>query len=398
MVFLIKVLLVPSSDYLGHPFPQRHNQLFERLHDGTNFEVHVVRFKLFDKPMLKSKLVMHELDGKSGSHVASYYLMSAISHASQIRRIIKQESIDVVVLSNLAAPLVFDLMEELSSLNVPTVFDLPDYYPTSAAGYMSNVKGSFGLFLTWVLDNILSYMLRRSNLVTAASIALTNYANKKGANAVLQIPNGVSEEFLKLHDGANLRKELGYSQDDFVVGYIGSVEFWLDMHSLIDGIALARKNGIRAELLIVGERLQTDYSQKVATWIRQAGLEDYTTWSRFIPYEKVPEFISAIDVGTIPFDLSNQTAYFAAPNKMWEYLSQMKPVISTPIPEVLTNSDCVLTALTADDYARNLSLVAERDDDVYNKTLVGHRKTLNRTWENSAKQLASAIRALLDDD
>jgi len=39
-----RVLLVPSSDYLGHPFPQRHNQIFERLHDGEGFEVHVVRF------------------------------------------------------------------------------------------------------------------------------------------------------------------------------------------------------------------------------------------------------------------------------------------------------------------------------------------------------------------
>jgi hypothetical protein len=30
----VRVLLIPSSDYLGHPFPQRHNQIFERLHDG----------------------------------------------------------------------------------------------------------------------------------------------------------------------------------------------------------------------------------------------------------------------------------------------------------------------------------------------------------------------------
>ncbi|MBT0159202.1 glycosyltransferase family 4 protein [Candidatus Bathyarchaeota archaeon A05DMB-2] len=336
------------------------------------------------------------MTGKSGDRVASYYLMSAFSHASQIRKIVTQENIDVVVLSNLAAPLAFNLMEELSSLHVPTVFDLPDYYPTSAAGYMANVNGSFGRFLTWTFDSILSYMLKRSNLVTAASIALANYASKKGADEVLQIPNGISKEFLKLHDGANLRKELGYTQDDLVVGYIGSVEFWLDMRTLIDGLVLVKNSGLRAKLLIVGERLLTGYSQKVRKWLQQAGLEGCTTWLRFVPYEKVPEFISAIDVGTIPFDLSNKTAYFAAPNKMWEYLSQMKPVISTPIPEVVTNSDCLLTAVTPDEYAKNLRLVGEGDQSVYSKTLVGHNRTMDRTWDNSAKQIGLALRTLLE--
>jgi len=38
---MIRVVRVPGSDYLGHPFPQRHNQLFEGLHDAKSFETHV---------------------------------------------------------------------------------------------------------------------------------------------------------------------------------------------------------------------------------------------------------------------------------------------------------------------------------------------------------------------
>jgi hypothetical protein len=60
---------------------------------------------------------------------------------------------------------------------------------------------------------------------------------------------------------------------------------------------------------------------------------------------------AGINVGTIPFDVHNPTAYCAAPNKLWEYLSQKRPVVATPIPEVLLNSGCLMIALTPEDYA-----------------------------------------------
>jgi hypothetical protein len=57
----IRVLLIPSSDNLGHPFPQRPNHIFERLHDGKEFEVHVVRFQMYDKPKPTTRCIIHEI-------------------------------------------------------------------------------------------------------------------------------------------------------------------------------------------------------------------------------------------------------------------------------------------------------------------------------------------------
>lgn len=76
---MIRVLLIPSSDYLGHPFPQRHNQIFERIHDGRNFEVHVVRFNIFGKVKLSSKCVIHDFPLEfNTSRTSVYYLLSLI--------------------------------------------------------------------------------------------------------------------------------------------------------------------------------------------------------------------------------------------------------------------------------------------------------------------------------
>lgn len=392
---MIRVLLVPSSDYLGHPFPQRHNQIFERLHDGKNFEVHVVRFRLFDKPRLKTEVVIHELDGKKISYVAPYYFVNVVNHASQIRRIIREEDIDVVVLSNLAAPFLYTLMDALSSFHIPVIFDLPDYYPTSAAGYMFDVMSASGKLLAGMFDLMLRCMMRRASVVTVASHALVEYAKKRGARKVVYVPNGIAECFLKLHDNG-LREKLGYSEDDFVAGYIGSLEFWLDMKSFIDGVVLARKKGLSVKLLIIGGKLYTKHSEKVALWIKQKNVEKHTEFLDFVPHEDVPRYIAGFDVGTIPFDVLNPTAYYAAPNKMWEYLSQKRPVISTPIPEVLRNSDCVLTALTPEGYAHNLLRVAKGKTEVRQKVDIGYKKALNRTWKNSAKLFASTIYSLLN--
>jgi len=89
-----RVLLVPSSDYLGHPFPQRHNQIFERLHDGEGFEVHVVRFRLFDGPRLSTRVVVHELDDVQVRSAADKH--QSINEAYRVlRKIIQREYLGI---------------------------------------------------------------------------------------------------------------------------------------------------------------------------------------------------------------------------------------------------------------------------------------------------------------
>jgi glycosyltransferase involved in cell wall biosynthesis len=297
------------------------------------------------------------------------------------------------VLSNIAAPLAYAIMDELSSMNVPVIFDLPDYYPTSAAGYVFDVKSTRGKLLTGAFDFILRYIIKRATVVTAASNILADYAKMAGAHCALYIPNGISEAFLELHGsrGQALRDKYSIGREETVVGYIGSLEFWLDMKNLIKGLSLVYKRGLLVKLLIVGKSLHTDYQKKVMNWISNEGLERKTLWLDFVPYEQVPSYISMFDVGTIPFDVLNPTAYYAAPNKTWEYLSQMTPVISTPIPEALINSDCVMLSSTLQDYAKTISSIAQKEDYVLSKTRIGYFKALKNTWNKSRNQFAELI-------
>ena len=393
----MRVLLVPSSDYVGHPFPQRHNQIFERLCNRKNLEVHVIRFKLFDEPRLKTKLVLHELSEKRTRHVAVYYLTNMFDHTSQIRQIIREEGIDVVVLSNLATPFAYTLMNEISSFRVPVIFDLPDYYPTSATGYIFGVRSVFGRVLTGVFDSMLRYMVRHATATTVASHALEEYVRRIGGRNVMYVPNGIGECFLRLYNGNIQRERFDFHEKDLVAGYVGSLEFWLDMKSFIDGVSLARSRGLPLKIWLIGSKLHTNFSDKVMQWIKQRDLERHTEITGFIAYEDVPKYVAGFNIGMIPFDVSNPTSFYAAPNKMWEYFSQKKPVLSTPIYEALCNSNCVFTASTPEDYAQKILALFRNKTEVRRKTEIGYRKALDRTWKRSAEIFASAIYSVIDE-
>jgi len=380
---MIRILLIPSSDYLGHPFPQRHNHLFERIHDGKEFEVHVVRFNIFGETRQRSKCIIHEipLELKTKS-TPLYYLSNAATHATEIVKIVKSESIDVVVAGNLLPPLLYRITQELAKLKTRLVFDLQDYYPVSAAGYM----GKLGTVAKGLFEAMTQYLIKRADVVTTPGTALAIYAKKVGAKRVEIVPNGVSQHFFQKHDGKQIRQKLGIG-DEVVVGYIGSVEFWLDMKPLIKAVSQTK-----AKLLIIGKHLQTGYAQKVEEWIRQYHAD--TTWLDFVPHEEVPKYIAAIDIGTIPFDTTNLTAYYAAPNKLWEYLSQEIVVAATPIPEIIKYKKYIAVVKNETDYANVIQNLQHYKEEIQARREEIRQILQTRTWDKSAEKMKTIITSL----
>jgi pyruvate-formate lyase-activating enzyme len=102
--------------------------------------------------------------------------------------------------------------------------------------------------------------------------------------------------------------------------------------------------------MLVGGRLQTAYAEDVMKWIEQKGIRRITDWVGFVKHERIPYYIAAMDVDTIPFDVKNPTAYYATPNKLWEYLSQGVDVVSTPIPEALAYKSLLHIVASEDGY------------------------------------------------
>jgi phosphatidyl-myo-inositol dimannoside synthase len=223
-------------------------------------------------------------------------------------------------------------------------------------------------------------------------LALSTYAQNEGAREVVVIPNGISDSFLFPSNGTEVRSALGIRDTEIVVGYLGSIEFWLDLGPLIEGVSRARRLGVPAKLLLVGKGLHTSYPNQVENMIHASEMQGVTIWQDWVPYQQAPKYIAAMDICVIPFDVENPTAYYAAPNKLWEYLSQNKTVLSTPIPEVMIAKKSVQIVSSAEDYSNAIVGFSKVDRTVSRK--VERNPELNRRlWSRSVEALSSVLKA-----
>ena len=104
-----------------------------------------------------------------------------------------------------------------------------------------------------------------------------------------------------------------------VLGFFGLVQDWIDL-DLIGWLAAERPDWT---IVMIG-KVAVDHS-------RWAGVPNIL-WVGRKPYEELPRWCKAFDVGLIPFRI-NELTRNVNPIKLREYLSAGLPVVSTPLPE-----------------------------------------------------------------
>jgi len=388
-----RVLVVPSSDYIGHPFPQRLNHIFERINTRGSFEVHVLRFNLFGKTQLHSDAVVHEPRDLKLRPLPLYYLANMMLHASAIRRIVRDERIDVVLLSNLSPCFAYKILQDAA---IPCLFDLPDFFPVSAAGYVIASSSVAGKVVSFGLESMLRIILEGCRRTTVASSALLSYVRHLGVRDAVYLPNGVGDEFLTVANGEDVRERFRVSKGEILFAYVGSLAFWINMTPVLDALAMARRRGMKVRFMVVGGNLHNDYVSMLRGMVTQRGLDDIVFFTGFVPYQDVPRYIAAADLCILPHDVHNPTGYYAGPNKIWEYLSQKKPVLAHPIAEALTYSDVLEIVSDAESYLHVLESFCRGPEPFQEKAAKGREIAMKMTWDSSAKMMEASLRDVID--
>jgi glycosyltransferase involved in cell wall biosynthesis len=379
---VLRVLVVPTSDWLGHPFPSRLHHIFERI--AEHHEVHVLRFGFYPEKKLTTKAFVHEIDDIKTSQLALYYSVNALKHYKAVREILKEYKIDTVVISNLLSGYV----AAKAAQNVAKlVYDLPDYFPASGCGYYFDINSLPGKIVMSGLEKILQRTLKLANHTVACSHMLMDYAKQLGISDVSVIPNGVDDFFwMHKYNGKAVREK--YELDGYItLGYLGSIEFWLDIFPLLHAIHKLTKD-YKVKLFLIGGKLRTKTAERLQRQIKNLGMEKNVVWLQdFIPYHDVPRFIAAMDICTIPFNRNDPTAYYSAPNKLWEYLALEKPVITTPIPDAIIQArNFVDIATTSDDYQKIIKDYIRAPEKFQEKAKNAKQFVRKKTWTNMAER------------
>jgi len=384
----LRILLIPTTDWIGHPIPSRLHHIFEKIAERN--EVHVLRFAFQPNTRLGTRTIVHEIDDVKTNELALYYVLNAYKHLKAIREIVRRNEIDTVVISNLLAGYV---AAKAVNGQANTVFDLSDHFPSSGAGYYFDLNSVPGKFTIFMLERLLQSTLRLVKCTVTSSYSLQNYVKKLGVNNAFLVSNGVEEVFLSNEkDGNKIRERWGLD-GCVTVGYVGSIEFWLDMSPLLHAIRRLKKR-YRVKLFLVGSKLKTRTAIEIQKEIRSLGIEKNVVWTnQFVPHVEMPEYIAAMDICTIPFKHDHPTAYYSDPIKLWEYLALEKPVITTPIPDPIAQAgEYINVATKTADYVRIIENFV-KDPDIF-KVKAGKARELvkRRTWSKIAERYEQVLR------
>jgi glycosyltransferase involved in cell wall biosynthesis len=146
------------------------------------------------------------------------------------------------------------------------------------------------------------------------------------AGKVLVVPNAVSDEFLQpLPDATSLRKALGLSKDEHVVGEVSTLVPHEGIGTLLEAVKLLRDRGLPVKALIVGDGPEGKALQRQAAAL---GLGEAAIFTGRVPAAKVREYHALLDVFVVP----------RTPDRVCQLVTPLKPV------EAMASGLCVVTS------------------------------------------------------
>jgi len=310
----MKILVIPTTDWIRHPVPNRLNFIFDAL--AEEHEVYVLhfalsRFKSLQPRETKCQLVSASLfDAEDPS---LYYLLNFPYHFAKIRSLVRREKIDVILSTNILPSFAANFA------GAPIVFDYLDHLEESASVYYPG--SAFGELVKRVVRFITRYNLRHARCVITVTNELSQFLRDLGVKDIAVIANGVDTRLLKPLPAAEAKSSLGLKGK--VIGYVGSLEHWVDLETVVQALPK-----LDVTLLVVGPGLFTDYGDLIKSQAESLGVASRVVFTGAVPYSELSRYISAMDIGLNPLKMMKKNEY-AAGGKVFNYLACGRPVLSS---------------------------------------------------------------------
>jgi glycosyltransferase involved in cell wall biosynthesis len=373
----MKILLVSTQDYIHHPIPSRHHYIFEEL--ATRHEVHVAHFHVSRGETRPTRLIVEEATQFPIKNPLLHYTLNTPYHYYIFNKIIRDNQIDVVVAAHVLAGAA--VISAAKKNKVPVLFDLKDWFPDSAAAYFKN--RCIAQCVRKGVWEITRRNLAKSNRITTVSPSLVDKLKNLGFPADL-ITNGVNTDLFVSQDGLPARHELGIDEDDFVIGFSGSVERWYAIDEMIRALPELIRYRNNTYLLVVGGSLFTDYEQELRRLAVDLGVSDHVIFTGTKPYAELPRLIAAMDVCTIPLS-PPQWGDIALPNKFFEYSACGKPIVMRPIPDVARiGGPNLFVYRTRDEFVTKVRAIMDNPETY-------HINLENYSWKEKARQFEDVL-------
>lgn len=115
-------------------------------------------------------------------------------------------------------------------------------------------------------------------------------------------------------------------------------------------------------------------------------------------YETLPQYLKAIDIALIPFARNESTQYIS-PTKTLEYMAAHKPIISTPIHDIVRDyADIVKIVSNAAQAKKEILGLLNENFENKKRRIEKERRIVEKTsWENTSQKMEDIMLSFLHD-
>lgn len=214
-------------------------------------------------------------------------------------------------------------------------------------------------------------LARECDVLVASSAGLCERHQAAGLEPLL-VRNGADFAFFA-------DRSISATDENFprpVIGYYGAIANWFDL-DLLAAVAQARP---QYHFVLTGQVHQVDVS-------RLKSLPNVSFLGEKV-YREIPRLLAHFDVALIPFKINTLTQA-VDPVKLYEYFSQGKPVVATPMKELERCSGLVYVASNPQEFAHQIDRALEENDRQLRTERVNFARA--NTWAARVEQIDRAV-------
>lgn len=393
-----RAVVVVYSSYPSDPRPRRAAEALVK--EGASVEVICLKeteeeptHESFNGVDITRVPIKHRRGGKF-SYLVQYGSFILLSGAMLTGRALKRRY-DLVHVHNMPDVLVFSALVP-KILGAKVILDLHDPMPELMMSIYELREDSSAVRLLKTLEK---WSLRFADAGLAVNEACRKIFSARSCprNKVTVVMNSPDEGIFQFREPSRQPSSVRDTSKPFVIMYHGSI---VERHGLDLAVMALRKirhSVPNAELRIYGR--STSFLEQVMDSVRNSELQPAVRHFGPKKLEQIAQAIGECDVGIIP----NRRSIFTelnTPTRIFEYLSQGKPVIAPRAPGILDYfgpRELVLFELgDADDLATKIEYVFAHPEETLRMVERGQEVYQTHKWSSECARFVSLAKDLLD--